>query len=36
MQLTESQKRALEAFLNTLTDASVQTRAEFSDQFRTD
>jgi len=36
MQLTESQKQALEGFLNTLTDASIQTRAEFSDPFRTD
>lgn len=36
MQFTESQKRALEAFLNTLTDASIQTRPEFSDPFRTD
>lgn len=36
MQLTEIQKRALESFLNTLTDASIQTRSEFSDPFRTD
>lgn len=36
MQLSESQKQALEAFLNTLTDASIQTRTEFSDPFRKD
>lgn len=36
MELSENQKQALEAFLNTLTDASIQTRPEFSDPFRID
>jgi cytochrome c peroxidase len=35
MNLTKAQKDSLEAFLNTLTDASIQTRTEFSDPFRT-
>jgi len=36
MNLTQDQKDSLEAFLNTLTDSTIQTRAEFSDPFRTD
>lgn len=36
MNLTTEQKDALEAFLNTLTDSTIQTRTEFSDPFRTD
>jgi cytochrome c peroxidase len=35
MNLTKDQKDSLEAFLNTLTDSTIQTRAEFSDPFRT-
>ena len=36
MNLTEDQKDSLVAFLNTLTDSTIQTRTEFSDPFRTD
>jgi cytochrome c peroxidase len=35
MNLSEEQKNALEAFLKTLTDSSIQIRPEFSDPFRT-